>query len=131
LVVYPHDNSTSDFEFSYGLVGVITPPSQEVKEEEELENLKQIKENIDIAYAVSITAISLAVALAVGVCCACRKNKNQVNILTEDEKGVESGQHLATISPRPPNNGIETSMHLDEMEDEPNPGMNIITKDEN
>lgn len=138
LVVYPTDASQSDFEFSYGLVGYTLPkPEPEVdvvdtsKEQQLLQDLEDKNESVQtVAYVLCIIVIACAAALGLGVCCACRRNKNQVNILNEDENGLESGQRLGTVSPRPPNNGNDTSMQLDDMEEEENPGMNIITKGE-
>lgn len=135
LVAYPLDNSPTEFEFSYGLVGYTLPKEPEPvvvvdskqKEFRLIKDLESKKEK-NIWYAVSITAISLIAAIGVAICCVCRKNKNQVNILNEDEKGLglegpESARPLGTLSPRPPNNGNETSMQIEDLEDNEDPAM--------
>lgn len=127
LVAYPSDNSASDFEFTIGLQGyfkeepVEEQPDEVVgpdnsAEQEIIDDLENKREE-NIGYIVSIVAVSVVVIIAVTVCLVCRK-KSTVQILNEEDKGLESGQHLATISPRAPAGGNDTSMQIEDMEDD-------------
>ena len=111
VVVYPNDESPTDFEFSFGLVGFIIPPTEpesivvqkkeRTKSADELllEQLAQEEAEKNAGYALSIIAVTLVAIFCVAVCCICRRKSEEVQILNEDQNGLEPD--LVTQSPRP------------------------------
>ena len=127
LVVYPNDGSATNFEFSYGLKGyhkpvVVVEEIIPTKSAEELlmEQLAQEKAEKSAGYALSIIAVTLVAIFGVSVCCICRRKSDEVQILNEDQNGLDA--NLGTLSPRPPKEGNDTSMHIDDLENDEVPG---------
>ena len=79
-----------------------------------MEQLAQEKAEKNAGYALSIIAVILVAIFGVSVCCICRRKSDEVQILNEDQNGLD--HNLGTLSPRPPKEGNDTSMHIDDME---------------
>ena len=76
---------------------------------------------------IMICSALLMIFSLVAIFITCKRNNSQVEILAEEEYGLESGQRLGTISPRA--GGNDTSMQIDDdgyIDEEENHGSNTV-----
>lgn len=122
LVAYPAtEGEDTEFEFKYELKGYARNDllnGQEIKEANwwDFEGPDGEFLLLIISAVVGFLAIG-CLAVCIGFYCCCRKGGNRVEIV-DDKDALESGQNLGTHSPRAPQGGNDTSVQLEDMDDE-------------